>query len=281
MIKDTATDKTQMIMVEVGDGATEVKSKQYQFFDVVKEKLQEGVLNTPSRADIFLGLQNIRNRNRQRPLNDNGSGFFNSSFISDAKPLPKPDKLTLIRDIVMKASVLADTYEAPTGYTPPVGITNFNIDFYLSLVLLPNTNGNLYFLASGSADNPYFTGRLVSIPFTFNILASSPLFFTISTPIKSFRLSDVIPSRNPVSEAFPDPTKITAGQFNQLITQDSLFSSFFGWNDTQYAALSAANKQLFNELFNGGLGAPPDTFQLFGIGVEITLSYFGIGATFG
>jgi hypothetical protein len=284
MIKEVATDKSQMMMVEVGDGATNVKSKQYQFFDKVKENLQQGVLNTPNIASTKIRVQPI-NVNKPQNLLYPELGYYLSSFFTGVDSLPNPEqfyKLSQIREVGMSVSIIADAGDLG-GYSPPFGITNFSIDFYVSLVLVEAINGNAVagFFASG--DNPYIIGRLVTIPFTFTFSAVEPLAFTIANPVKNFRLSDTV-NRTFVAGSpnfTTNPTKITTEQYTQLTTKNNILFSFFGWNDDQYLLLSAANKLLFDDFFNRGLGVAPNDFQLFGIGVEVSFVYFGIGATFG
>lgn len=284
MIQEVATDKSQMMMVEVGDGATNVKSKQYQFFDKVKENLQQGVLNTPNIASTKIRVQPINDNKPQNGLFPE-LGYYGSSFFTGVDSLPNPEqfyKLSQIREVGMSVGIIADARDFG-GYSPPVGITNFSIDFYLSLVLVEATNGNAVARLFTSDDNPYIIGRLVTIPFTFTFSAVDPLAFTIANPVKNFRLSDTVNRTFVVN--MPDfstnPTKITTVQYNQLTTKNNMLASFFGWNDDQYLLLSAENKLLFDDFFNKGIGVAPDDSQLFGIGVEVSFVYFGIGATFG
>jgi len=284
MIQEIAKDNTQMMMVEVGDGATETKSSQYRFFDNVKKKLQQGVLNTPNIASTKIRIQPI-NINQPQRLVYPELGFYISSFFTSVDSLPNPEqfyKLSQIREVGMSVGIIADAGDLG-GYSPPVGISNFSIDFYLSLVLVEAINGNVVAGFFTSGDNPYVIGRIFSVPFTFTFSTVEPLAFTITSPVKNFRLSDTV-NRTFVAgtpDFRTDPTKITTAQYNQLTTKNNILASFFGWNDDQYLLLSAANKLLFDDFFNKGIGVAPNDSQLFGIGVEVSFTYFGIGATFG
>jgi hypothetical protein len=214
------------------------------------------------------------------------SGFYSISgdffFPFNYNYLPKPQKLANINSVLLDVNVVANIIDAG-GYSPPGGISNFTIDFYLSLYVFEVTDGNLY-PSSLSTDilKRFEIAKMVSIPFTFSILASDPLGFTIGNPSQQFNLFDTAERAIIDNIGSPDfttnPTKITPAQLELLTTNNTTLVSIFGYNETQYTALSAANKSLFDDMFNLGLGG--GTLNLVGLGVEGEINYFGTLASF-
>jgi hypothetical protein len=234
--------------------------------------------NSQSIPNINIKLQKIDSTQEQTLLTAT-SGFFSTSFVQFFELLPSPlihFKSSLIRDITMNIAV--SSYAPDTGgYSPVVGRTSFTIDFYVSLVLLDATNGNIL---TAFTDGLFVSNALMTIPFTFSIPSSDPLKFTIESP-KSFRLSETVTRLTDVVTSAPNfttnPTKITQAQYNKMTNQNNFLCGFVGFNNSQYNALSSANKDQFDDLFRLGIGGSQ---QLFGVGVDLSLSYFGVGATF-
>lgn len=217
---------------------------------------------------------------------ENQNGFYSISgdffFPFNYNYLPKPQKLANINSVLLDVNIVANIMDAG-GYTPPVGISNFNIDFYLSIYVFEVSNGNLYpSLLSTDALKRFEKAKMATIAFTFSILASDPLGFTISNPSQQFNLFDTFNRSTNIVTGQPDfttnPTKITPEQLTFLTTENTNLVSIFGYNETQYTALSLANKALFDDMFNLGLGG--GTINLVGLGVEGEINYFGTLASF-
>lgn len=214
------------------------------------------------------------------------SGFYSISgdffFPFNYNYLPKPQKLANINSVLLDVNVVANIMD-DGGYSPPGGISDFTIDFYLSLYVFEVTSGNLYpSLLSTDSLQRFETAKMVSIPFTFSISASDVLGFTISNSSRQFNLFDTINRSNVAGTQTPDfttdSTKITPAQLELLTTNNTTLVSIFGYDETQYTALSAANKSLFDDMFNLGLGG--GTLNLVGLGVESEINYFGTLASF-
>jgi hypothetical protein len=208
------------------------------------------------------------------------SGFYYSTFLSGRSTIPNPLedlKTANIQDIVLSISTYADFLEFPLGYVPPV-ISNFSLDFYLSLLIATTQTGNYSetFINGGGADV-----RAMSIKFTFNFFLNNELNFTITQPNRSFRLSDTISGRQVTSNGFPDftsnPTKLTQAQYEKLKTNKTQLFSMFGYDGGQYSALSTNQQQLIDEFF---LNDPLLGIRIFGIGVDATISHFGSLASY-
>lgn len=240
--------------------------------------LQKKPRNPYTVNSVSLQVQAINKNAPQRGLTGE-FGFWGSTFLTNVQLLPNPAealKMRQIEEIVLSPSLACFAPDLG-GYSPPSGISDFTIDFYLSLLFLPADNGNITGLLDLTDEE--ITSRAITIPFSFSFLASSPVNFTVADPVKTYRLSEVFdrPFLGSIPNFNTNPTKITPGQFSRLASSATFVGSFFGWNNTQYTALSAANKDWFDDFFNLGLGG---SSQAFGIGVNLSFSYFGLASAY-
>lgn len=272
------------IITELENSLQDTRPREVKFLNSVKNRILERDGNTNSSTVPNINLQLIKYEPNQvvgggASLNAK-EGFYFATFIQGYNLLPQPSfnyKLNNIKDITLSINIFADADDIG-GYSPPV-ITDFSIDFYLSMHLLPASEANIY--TSKVANKGVINSRAMSIPFTFNFFASDPLLFTITNSNQQFNLSNTIPSRNIIGpDAVPDfntnPTQITQNQYNLLTSSNVSLLTMFGWNESQRASLSVNNRQLFDELFNE---TAPVTSK-FSIGVNASLSYFGQTASF-
>jgi len=272
-----------MILTNINNALQDVRNPETKFLNRIHEKLNENnYTNASVIPTLTLDLVELNSLKPQTNLINIGDGFFYTTFLQGQNFLPRPItnyKTNSIKDINLALNVFVDAPDTG-GYTPPVGITDFVIDFYVSLHILAISDGNLF---SSRINGGVVNSRALTIPFRLNISALNPLRFTITNSARSFRLSNYIESRgwlNGQPDFTTNPTRITQSQYNQLLNQDNMLLTMFGFDLGQFNALSASNKLLFDDFFNNGIGSFPNTTQLFGFGVQATINYFGLLASY-
>jgi hypothetical protein len=249
------------------------------------KSLTENPINSTTVPSLTLRLQNLAPLSTPQIQLLEESGFYTTSFFrNQSNPIPAPTsqyKTALINEIQLFTNVTA---EAPSlgGFSPIVGVTDFTLDFYLSLWLFRADNGNIttQFLANILDDESI---RLMSIKYTFNFFALDQPNFTISNSSQSFRLRDTIPSRPSGPDFTTNPTKITVDQYNRLVNSDNILSNMFGFDSTQFSSLSVPNQDLILFLFGDSSIYDPSTglgSAIFSINVNAAISYFGITAAY-
>lgn len=249
------------------------------------KSLTENPINSTTVPSLTLRLQNLTTASEPQTQLLSELGFYTTSFFRNpSNPLPAPTnqyKANLINEIQLFTNVTA---EAPSlgGFAPIVGVTDFTLDFYLSLWLFRADNGNIttQFLANILDDESI---RLMSIKYTFNFFALNQPNFTISNSSQSFRLRNTIASRPRGPDFTANPTRITVEQYNRLVNNDNILSNMFGFDSTQFAALSAPNRDLILFLFGDYSIYNPATgvgSAIFAINVNAAISYFGVTAAY-
>lgn len=247
--------------------------------------LTENPINSTTVPSVTIRLQNLTPAAIPQIQLLSELGFYTTSFFrNQSTPLPAPTnqyKTTLINEIQLFTNVTA---EAPGlgGFAPIVGVTDFTLDFYLSLWLFRADNGNIttQFLANILDDESI---RLMCIKYTFNFFALDQINFTISNSSQSFRLRDTLISRPTGPDFTTDPTKITVDQYNRLVNNDNILFNMFGFDGTQFSALSLPNQDLILFLFGDDSIYDPSTgvgSAAFAINVNAAISYFGVTAAY-
>lgn len=257
---------------------TNTQSETGQFLRQVRQLMidKRRNKNTPNSVCIpitFVPLEAINIAGLQDDL-----GFYYTSFITSVIPLPKTKtyKINNISEIILSINIFCVPPDLAAGFFASPS-TDFSIDFYLSLVLVPQVDGNIF---SQFANGIFLQNRLMTIQFTFSFTTAEPTFFTVTAPSREYQLSDTIAGRENDTgspDFTSDPTKIQQRQYEQLITSDNILLATLGYDNAQYLALSAGNKSFFDVMFkDGGAGSPP----YFAVGIHGSLTYFGMQANF-
>jgi hypothetical protein len=248
--------------------------------------LKGNPINSPVNPTLTLELQNLVNGVPQIPLSSN-EGFYTTTYFKNKYhflPAVSQYKTNLVNQIQLTTNVVAYAQDI-SGFSSIGGVTDFSLDFYVSLWLFRADTGNVYtqFSSSLLADASV---RLVTIKYTFNFFASDQLNFTIDNSVQLLRLNDFIGTRTLIG-GIPDfstnPTKITKVQYDRLVNNNNLLANMIGYDSTQFTALSANNQNLIYALFGNYLTYDPSTgagLSIFSIYANSVLTYFGITASY-
>jgi hypothetical protein len=274
-LMDTRDPQTKMVVKLVND---------------IKE-IKNNPINSPLVASINLELQNLNFSEFFAPAPQvfltPELGFATSSFFRNKiNPLPAPTQFkgNVINEIQLRTFAVIGPFEA-LGFMPVVGVTDFTLDFYLSLWLFKADFGNIESQRTTSTLDDSSI-RLMCIKYTFNFFASDQLAVTITNPTQSFRLRDSIPYRQIIT-ALPDftsdPTKITDYQYQRISENDNILANMFGYDINQYNALSAANQNLILTLFGDYSVYDPIVGTgraILPVFVSAIITYFGINSAY-
>jgi hypothetical protein len=167
-----------------------------------------------------------------------------------------------------------------------VASSSYSVDFYLSVYLLENINGQ--FSIGSDFNVSRYNISLFQVKQTYSHDPSiSTTDYSFTNSEKTLFLSDTIPARNyaPDPPDYPDftvnPEKIMKFQLDLIKQQPVYLYLDWGFNVTQANALATANKQHFRVMVGNFDNTPPSPFGgLLASKIKFNLAYSGTSSTY-
>lgn len=185
--------------------------------------------------------------------------------------LPKPTTNYKLNNINALTFSLSWILEVPgtVGFPGfPTGDSSWSVDFYVYFKLYDPTLGNFFNLSSIDLQSQWQVK--FTVDYTYDGGSPNPFDLAITTPYREYNMFDTIDYRRIVSgqpeyDGVNDD-KLTFNALNKLLSQANSLSFTFSANQTQYNALSSANKTHFLALFGSRFAytGPPAIAQTTG-----------------